>query len=365
MPNGVDFANSLAVEIAALAELAPHRHVTSVFFGGGTPSLMPPLAVEKVLAAIGRLWTLDNDAEITLEANPTSTETQNFRGYRAAGVNRLSVGVQAMNDRDLQLLGRQHSAAEALVAFRLAAAIFPRVSFDLIYARPGQSPDLWRTELLAALKEQQGHMSLYQLTLEPGTRFWELYNRGSLVLPSEDDCAAMFELTQELTQDAGLQAYEVSNHASPGQESRHNLLYWRYGEYAGAGPGAHSRIMCNDGRRVAIANELHPEKWQARVTEVGHGQVEKTYLEPQEEALELLLMGMRLSEGIMTDRYAQLAGSAFSSDVLSELSKEGLIELDSSNKTLKATLKGRNVLNALIRALVGASRPSRRAAAKS
>src|SRR6185295_8010863 len=253
--DALDFADALARELVSFAGLAPRRTVRSVFFGGGTPSLMPPAATARVLEALARIWDLASDAEITLEANPTSAEAANFHGYRAAGVNRLSVGVQALDDEDLARLGRQHSVAEALSAFRLAARVFPRVSFDLIYARPGQTEPAWRRELGRALDEQQGHMSLYQLTIEPGTPYHELHRRGALAVPGEDVAAALFDITQELTSARGLVAYEVSNHALPGHECRHNLVYWRYGDYIGIGPGAHSRLRLDDGRRRALSTE--------------------------------------------------------------------------------------------------------------
>jgi oxygen-independent coproporphyrinogen-3 oxidase len=225
------FVSALIRELASFRSLTSARQVASLFFGGGTPSLMPPAAVADVIDAVSSLWEMEETAELTLEANPTSAEAENFRGYRSAGINRLSVGMQALNDADLKLLGRQHSAAEALAAFELAAGIFPRVSFDLIYARPGQTVADWREELTRALRVQQGHMSLYQLTIEPGTRFHDLHRKGSLIVPDEESAAALFDVTQELTALVGLHAYEVSNHAWPGHESRHNLIYWRYGDY--------------------------------------------------------------------------------------------------------------------------------------
>src|SRR5438067_2134231 len=228
--DAMSFAHALVRELSWFAQETPGREVASIFFGGGTPSLMPPQALAAVIDAIAQLWSVAPDAEVTLEANPTSAEASHFAGYRAAGVDRVSVGVQALKDADLKALGRQHTVAEALKAFRLAARIFPRVSFDLIYARPQQTIEAWRRELEEALNEQQGHMSLYQLTIEEGTRFADLYAKGQLVIPDENLAAALFEVTQELTEKAGLRAYEVSNHAVPGHESRHNLIYWRYGE---------------------------------------------------------------------------------------------------------------------------------------
>jgi oxygen-independent coproporphyrinogen-3 oxidase len=354
---GVDapgFAASLARELQSLAELAGPRRVASVFFGGGTPSLMPPGAVETVLAAVDRCWGLPEDAEVTLEANPTSVEAGNFRAYRSSGVNRLSVGVQSLRDEALLRLGRQHSAAEALAAFRLAASVFPRVSLDLIYARPGQTVTEWRMELAEAIAEEQGHMSLYQLTIEPGTPFAELHAKGLLVPPGEAEAAELYEVTQELTAAAGLHAYEVSNHARPGHESRHNLAYWRYGEYAGAGPGAHSRLVDSAGRRMAVVNEPHPETWRSLVAERGHGRRDMTTLDPADEANELLLMGLRLSEGIALDRYERLTGRPIPSRLLDDLSGDGLLSVDPMRTRLRATARGRRLLNALTAALATA-----------
>jgi putative oxygen-independent coproporphyrinogen III oxidase len=350
--DALSFAEALARELAWFGAKTKGRKVDSIFFGGGTPSLMPPHAVGRVLDRIGELWTVVPDAEVTLEANPTSIEAKNFAGYRAAGVNRVSVGVQALADADLQALGRQHSVAEALAAFRLAARTFPRVSFDLIYARPRQTVAQWRDELSRALDEQQGHMSLYQLTIEEGTRFADLHRAGKLIVPDEDVAAELYDLTQELTAKAGLQAYEVSNHASPGHESRHNLIYWRYGDYAGVGPGAHSRI--NEGsRRLALATERHPETWRALVLARGHGVIEDTMIETSDQAAEYLLMGMRIAEGIDLARYRALSGRPPSH--LAELTGMGLISLKGDR--LIATHAGRRVLNAVIAQLAAPAAP--------
>ena len=346
--SGVDamsFATALGTELRWFAERTKGRTVSSVFFGGGTPSLMPPQAVGHVLDTIGALWSVAPNVETTLEANPTSIEAENFHGYRAAGVNRVSVGVQALKDDDLKALGRQHSAQEALAAFRLAARIFPRVSFDMIYARPNQTAAEWRDELSQALTEQQGHMSLYQLTIEPGTAYFDLYERGRLVTPSDDRAAELYDLTQELTEKAGLSTYEVSNHAVPGQESQHNLLYWRYGEYAGVGPGAHSRIADGD-NRLALAAERHPETWRALVQSQGNGITTNTVVTPPEQASEYLLMGLRVSEGIDLDRYAALAGREIESAKIAGMKSMGLIKRQ--GQRLMATADGRKLLNAVI-----------------
>jgi oxygen-independent coproporphyrinogen-3 oxidase len=351
--DALSFADALARELAWFGAKTKGRMVDSIFFGGGTPSLMPPEAVGRVLDRIGELWALSPDAEVTLEANPTSVEARNFAGYRAAGVNRVSVGVQALADQDLQALGRQHSAAEALAAFRLAARTFPRVSFDLIYARPGQTVAQWHDELSRALAEQQGHMSLYQLTIEEGTRFADLHRAGKLIVPDEDVAAELYDVTQELTNKAGLRAYEVSNHALAGHESRHNLIYWRYGDYAGVGPGAHSRIT-DGSRRLAVATERHPETWRAQVLARGHGVIEETPIETTDQASEYLLMGLRIAEGIDLACYRSLSGRAPSH--VDELSEMGLVSVHGDR--LVATHAGRRVLNAVIAqlAMSGASR---------
>jgi oxygen-independent coproporphyrinogen-3 oxidase len=343
--DALSFARALGTELSWFAERTPGRTVSSIFFGGGTPSLMPPEAVGHVLDTIGTLWSVSPNVETTLEANPTSIEAENFRGYRAAGVNRVSVGVQALNDDDLKALGRQHSAEEALAAFRLAAKIFPRVSFDMIYARPDQTPEQWRAELSRALGEQQGHMSLYQLTIEPGTAYFDLYERGRLHTLADDRAADLYDITQELTEKAGLSTYEVSNHAMPGQESEHNLLYWRYGEYAGAGPGAHSRLADGENRRALIA-EKHPETWRGLVASQGHGIISDTPVVPQDQASEYLLMGMRIAEGIDMDRYAALAGREIDSSKLAGMKSMGLIKRH--GQRLMATADGRKLLNAVI-----------------
>jgi oxygen-independent coproporphyrinogen-3 oxidase len=348
--DALSFADALGRELAWFGARTQGRQVDSIFFGGGTPSLMPPEAVASVLDRIADLWTIADDAEVTLEANPTSVEAKNFAGYRAAGVNRVSVGVQALSDQDLKALGRQHSVDEALLAFRLAAKTFPRVSFDLIYARPGQSVAQWRDELARALSEQQGHMSLYQLTIEEGTRYADLHRAGKLIVPDEDVAAELYDVTQELTAEAGLHAYEVSNHAAPGHESRHNLIYWRYGDYAGVGPGAHSRI--NDGRhRLALATERHPETWRAHVMARSHGVIEETRIETTDQAAEYLLMGLRIAEGIDLARYEALSGRPPSH--LAELTKMGLVSVHGDR--LVATHAGRRVLNAVIAQMAGVS----------
>jgi putative oxygen-independent coproporphyrinogen III oxidase len=344
----MSFAEAITTELSWLEQKSRGKEVTSIFFGGGTPSLMPPKAVTHVLDHIAKLWPVTADAEITLEANPTSVEAENFRGYRTAGVNRVSVGVQSLVEADLKALGRQHSPDEALTAFRLAAKIFPRVSFDLIYARPNQSQAQWREELTRALGEQQGHMSLYQLTIEPETRYQDLFDAGKLTIPDDDEAATLYEITQELTAKHGLSAYEISNHASPGHESKHNLTYWRYGEYAGAGPGAHSRLAAGD-NRLGLMSEKHPETWRQMVQTQGHGLSEETVLTPPEQAPEYLLMGLRITEGIDLDRHAKLSGVAIDPSKIAALENLGMVTR--SDRHLMATPRGRPILNAIIREL--------------
>lgn len=337
--DAMGFARSIAAELLWLRQRTPGREVTSVFFGGGTPSLMPPRAVAHVLDAVGSLWSVAPEAEVTLEANPTSVEAEHFRGYHLAGVNRVSVGVQALDAADLAALGRQHTPEEALQAFWLAASIFPRVSFDLIYARPGQTREGWTQELSRALSEQQGHMSLYQLTIEPETRYFDLHARGSLRIPDDDLAADLYDITQELTEKAGLPCYEISNHAKPDHESQHNLLYWRYGEYVGAGPGAHSRLI-DGANRIALVSEKHPETWRLAVGHAGHGVTSEEIVTPQEQQRERLLMGLRISEGVSVDDFA------FDQTKIAALEDMGLIVLRGNR--LAATRSGRRILNAVI-----------------
>jgi putative oxygen-independent coproporphyrinogen III oxidase len=340
-----DFTDALVAELAWFANVTAGRAVSSVFFGGGTPSLMPPASVARVLDAISKHWELTEGIEATLEANPTSVEAHNFRGYRAAGINRVSVGVQALDQTSLSALGRQHTVEEALAAYRLAAHIFPRSSFDLIYARPGQTIAQWKDELSRALDEQQGHMSLYQLTIEPDTAFARLKAEGKLEVPGDEDSEALFEVTQELTEKAGLAAYEVSNHARPGSESRHNLHYWRYGDYAGIGPGAHSRLVI-EGEKRAISTERHPESWRRMVAEQGHGIITNEVLSGAEQADEMLLMGLRIAEGIDLDRYRSLAGRPLDQGKIEALAALELVAQGGAR--LSATARGRRLLNAVI-----------------
>lgn len=345
-PDEARFARAIAAELAHAAARTGPREVTSVFFGGGTPSLMLPETVAAILETIARYWSLEGDTEITIEANPTSVEAERFRGYRAAGVNRVSLGVQALDDAALKALGRLHSADEALAAVAIAKAAFPRVSFDLIYARPGQTPDAWREELRRALAEDVEHHSLYQLTIEDGTPFAALHRAGKLQVPDTYTARALWDVTQETCEAAGYTAYEISNHARPGAESRHNLVYWRAGEYVGAGPGAHGRIDCEAGR-FATATEKHPERWLALVETQGHGLIVDERLGAIERADEFLLMGLRLREGIERERFRLLAGRDFDPMRVRSLSEEGLIETTTEGR-LRVTASGFPVLDAIV-----------------
>ncbi len=329
------FLRAYLRELDTTAERIGPREVRSIFFGGGTPSLMKPQTVAAILDRIAQHWTVEPDAEITLEANPGSVEAQRFKGYRAAGVNRVSMGFQSLRDDDLKRLGRIHTADEAKAALEIARTTFERFSFDLIYARPGQTPDAWREELSEALDLADSHVSLYQLTIEPDTPYAALHAAGKLIVPDADAALALYEITQEMTALRGLLPYEISNHARPGEESRHNLLYWRYGEYAGIGPGAHGRLLIPSPRpsrgeggrlRIATATERHPETWAALVEAQGHGIIEEADLSPEQQADELLLMGLRLREGIDLDRLAALGGVRPSSASLDHLESLGLIE---------------------------------------
>jgi len=346
------FSAGLVRELQFFYRQTRDRQVTSIFFGGGTPSLMPPHCVAQVIDEIDRLWSMAGDVEITLEANPTSVEARNFAGYRTAGINRVSVGVQALLDDDLKKLGRQHSVDEALRAFKLASRIFERTSFDLIYARPGQSIQAWRSELEQALAHQQGHMSLYQLTIEADTAFEGLYRSGKLLIPDDDLAVGLYDVTQELTDKAGLPAYEISNHAAPDQQSRHNLLYWQYGEYAGVGAGAHSRLLTGDHGRVGLSTEKNPESWLSLVETTGSGVVETETLSLEAQSHEFLLMGLRLRQGIDLQRYKQLFGSRISSDQITVLAEQGYIKYNAANQTIAATKSGAKVLNSLIAMLI-------------
>lgn len=340
------FVAAYRTELAHRAALTRGRNVASIFFGGGTPSLMSPATVAAILDAIVGHWQVAADAEITLEANPTSVEAQSFRGFRAAGINRVSLGVQSINDVDLKMLGRGHTAAEALRAVALAASIFDRYSFDLIYARPGQTVAGWKQELEAALLRAKDHISLYQLTIEKDTNFARLRDAGGLALPVPERARELWDVTQEVTEKAGLPAYEISNHARPGAESRHNLIYWRYGEYIGVGPGAHGRILTAGGRRAQAA-ERHPETWLNAVERNGHGLAEDDYLSTEEQGDEFLLMGLRLSEGIEPATFQLMSGRGLDPRRIAALIAEGMVEYTPRGR-LRVSVEGFPVLDAVI-----------------
>jgi len=340
------FVRAFAAEIAATAARIGMKSVSTIFFGGGTPSLMAPQTISGVLDALARSWMIAPDVEITIEANPSSVEATRFVGYRAAGVNRVSIGLQALDDAALQALGRLHSAREALDAIALARSVFDRYSFDLIYARPGQTPEDWANELKRAIAEAGEHLSLYQLTIEQGTPFHQLHAAGKLIAPDEDTARALYDVTQVICADAGLPAYEVSNHARPGGECRHNLIYWRGDEYAGIGPGAHGRLQIN-GERHAVATEKSPEAWLRRVEAHGHGIVTDEVLASEEIADEMLLMGLRLAEGVDPSRYAQLAGRPIEPHRIELLREQGVVEITPAGR-VRATMAGFPVLDAVV-----------------
>lgn len=334
-------------EIGRAAGETPNRILRSVFFGGGTPSLMDPDVVAAVLDRIRQLWPMANQPEITLEANPGSVEAGRFAGYRQAGVNRVSMGVQSLRDEDLRKLGRLHSAAEARKAFDIARTTFDRVSFDLIYARQDQSLADWRAELAEALSMAVDHLSLYQLTIEDGTAFGDRAARGLLRgLPDEDLAADMWDATQDMCENAGRPAYETSNHAVPGAESQHNLVYWRSGDWVGVGPGAHGRLTLG-GTRWATETERNPARWLSAVQREGSGEKPRHIVPPAEWATEYLLMGLRLTEGVDLRRHDSLAPAPFDRTRVAGLVDLGLVRLDSDQ--LIVTAKGRPLLNAILR----------------
>jgi oxygen-independent coproporphyrinogen-3 oxidase len=347
------WARALVAELDHMAESTGPRVLRSIFFGGGTPSLMEPATVAAVIDRAAARWPFAADIEITLEANPTSVEAGKFKGFRAAGVNRVSLGVQALDDRDLRFLGREHDMAEALRALELAGAVFPRHSFDLIYARPGQTVAAWAAELRRALALAGGHLSLYQLTIEPGTRFHALVGRGELVPLEEDLQGELYEATQAVLGEAGLPAYEISNHARKGEESRHNLVYWRYGDYAGIGPGAHGRLTLG-GVKLATRTLRAPERWLAQVGAAGHGEEPREPVPPEAQVTELLMMGLRLAEGVPFARIEAASGrpwrESLDAEARDRLAGLGLLALD--GERLRATAAGRQRLDAVLRRLL-------------
>ena len=348
------WAQALLAELDHAAAEIGRRPLASIFFGGGTPSRMPPATVERLIDRALARFPAQSDIEITLEANPGSVETDRFRDFRRAGVGRVSVGVQALDDAALRFLGRAHDADGALRAIHTAASTFDRYSFDLIYARPGQDEAAWARELEHALELAGGHLSLYQLTIEPGTAFHTAFARGDFALPDEDLAANLYELTQARMAAAGLPAYEISNYARPGQESRHNLVYWRYGDYVGIGPGAHGRVPRN-GARQATRRLRAPESWLAAVERIGHGEQEAVPISPEEQLEELLMMGLRLSDGIAAQRFRELfdAGpeTLLDANRLASLVEGGFLESDS--RGLRATAEGRQRLNTVLATLLG------------
>ena len=341
---------ALLRELDHFAALLPGATVTSVFFGGGTPSLMPPGTAAALIERAAARWTLAADAEITLEANPTSTEAGRLRDFRAAGVNRVSLGVQALDDDALRFLGRGHSAAEARRAVALAQRIMPRSSFDLIYARPGQGLAAWRTELAQALALAGDHLSLYQLTIEKGTPFWRLERDGAFAVPDDDTGRALYDRTQDTMEAAGFAAYEISNHGRGGDACRHNLAYWRYDDYVGIGPGAHGRIAPAGGGRRALRQHAGPETWLAAVERAGHGTAESRPIDALEQAREMLMMGLRLADGVSEPDLSRRTGCdpdrAIDRAGLARLCRAGYVECRDGR--LRATDAGRPLLNSLL-----------------
>jgi oxygen-independent coproporphyrinogen-3 oxidase len=345
-PDEPRFAAAFRRELSHFAALTPGRTVTTIFLGGGTPSLMQPATVSAILDAIAQCWAVAPDAEVTLEANPGSVESERFRGYRSAGVNRLSLGVQSLQDEALRSLGRVHNAAEAQTAIELARRTFPRLSFDLIYARPNQTLAAWEGELGDAISRAADHLSLYQLTIEAETPFARLHAAGKLVMPQPGRAAEFYALTQGVTSERGLPAYEISNHAAAGAESRHNMTYWRYADYVGAGPGAHGRITIDSAKRATMT-EKHPETWLKKVESGGHALITDETLTLEESADEMLLMGLRLREGISVARYAKMSGRHFDARNVDFLIEHGFVERLASNR-LRATRDGWLVLDSVV-----------------
>jgi putative oxygen-independent coproporphyrinogen III oxidase len=345
-PDEERFVAAFERELSHFAALTPGRTVTSIFLGGGTPSLMRASTVSALLDRIAALWPVAPDAEITLEANPGSAEAERFRGYRTGGVNRLSLGVQSLDDDALKALGRIHTVAEALAAVELARDTFPRLSFDLIYAWPGQTLREWEAELKKAAALAADHLSLYQLTIEPDTPFFRLHEAGKLVVPDSELAAEFYALTQEVMGAHGLPAYEISNHAAPGGESRHNLTYWRYQDYVGVGPGAHGRLSIGASKRATMT-EKHPERWLEAVEQQGHGLLVDEALTLEEAADEMLLMGLRLREGVAKERYLKMSGRDFSPGRLAFLDEHGFIEACGEGR-LRTTRNGWLVLDSVV-----------------
>lgn len=343
------WAQTYLKEIEHVAGMTQGREVTSVFFGGGTPSLMQPQTVERILEHINKAWNIGKDVEITLEANPTSIEAQKFSDFKAAGVNRVSVGIQSLRDNDLKFLGREHSASEALEALMIANDNFDRVSFDLIYARPEQTIEAWKEELSEAVNYAKGHLSLYQLTIEQGTPFYTQHARGEFRIPEQDQAGEFYEVTQEILDNAGLPAYEISNHAAAGQESAHNMTYWRYGDYAGIGPGAHGRLTVK-GQKFATRTHRAPDIWLEKVGKEGHGYHPFEEINPDNRFTEMMMMGLRIKDGVALAKIEKETGKKWqellSEEKIQKLSDEGLLKLTNTN--ICATKAGMQRLNGLL-----------------
>ena len=346
------WCRALLAELDHFAALTPDRPLGSVFFGGGTPSLMAPQTVAAILARADDHWSLDDTVEVTLEANPNATEVSRMADFRAAGINRVSLGVQALNDDALKVLGRSHDGAQARAAIKAVAALFERFSFDLIYGRPGHEVADWHGELDEAIGHARGHLSLYQLTMEPGTPFHMWHARGDLVLPDEEISATLFEVTQERLDRAGLPAYEISNHGAPGEECRHNLGYWRYGDFVGVGPGAHGRLTLN-GATVATRQHRAPAIWLERVERDGHAAQVHDVLDRSLVGEEMLMMGLRTSRGVAADTYAEKTGRTLAEALpdVTDLVAAGFLVFDDDG--LRATRSGRQRLNSVLTRLLG------------
>jgi|TARA_B100001057_G_scaffold405832_2_gene418947 oxygen-independent coproporphyrinogen-3 oxidase len=337
-------------EIRRVSEKTGNRVLNSIFFGGGTPSLIEPFVIDNILNEIQKYWKTNKNLEVTLEANPNSVDAQNFKAYRTVGINRTSMGIQSLNEKDLKALGRTHSVREALSALEIAKQNFKAVSFDLIYARQNQKLKQWESELSLALDLGANHMSLYQLTIEQGTAFGDRYNRGLLKgLPSDDISAELYDLTSNLCEERGFTAYEVSNYAQKGFKSVHNLIYWRYGDYIGIGPGAHGRLTI-DKKKYATETFLSPEEWLNKVEHQGSGESYLAELSNEQQAAEMVMMGLRLTEGIDCKRFRALSGSSFSDEKIAFLKSIKLLEQKKSY--LNATFSGRKVLNSVLAELL-------------
>jgi len=345
--------NALLTEMGYFAARTQGRIVESIFFGGGTPSLMEAKTVEALIHQASQYWNLSSNLEITLEANPNSVDTQRFQDFKSAGINRVSIGIQSLDNQALKFLGRKHNRDEAITAIKTAANVFERFSFDLIYSRPNQSVESWRQELNEALTHARDHLSLYQLTIEPGTAFHTLYQRKEFVLPDQDSGANLYEMTQEMLENAGMPSYEISNHARSGSECRHNMIYWRYQDYIGIGPGAHGRLSVN-GQKTAIRCLKAPESWLETVEKTGQGIHEEVILTDDDKINEMLMMGLRLVEGISIDRFHAQTGSNLL-EIVNHQQLQRLIEGDFlliSGGFLKATPMGRQRLNSVLSALL-------------